>query len=374
MSEEEIPEEEPQIEEPQARIPVRERPREPLVSPEVKDVIDLRKFMEGDKGEKGEKPQLSLMELIMLQDWMDRRDDRKDKKNPTLTAEDISKIVSEKIEAVKPKTEEMPEWAKKMQQTQEDMLKRISEDEQEKRDKKLITEATDPLKTELEKERETRTRLEERVKEIEGKPPSPGEGTDTIKFYVDTKERLEKAGILKELKPGTVYLSQDGAPMPVSGEVPWWFAYGPALAKQTVKGIREEIEGIAASLGLTSSPKTETPPKGEELIHLPPKPEPPKPAEEPKPAEQPVPPQEETPQEPLIKLPEKPKPEEKGLILMPAQPTFTEESLKEMKMTELWAIAAQLAVSKKGKKAELVKRILEAKKDGKENPTESSPQ
>ena len=357
--------------EPQETVEAYAPQREPLISPEVKDVIDLRRFMEG--GEKKEK--LSIVELILLQDWLDRREERmmrRSQPQPQIRPEDIAKAVTEAIKPLIPEQpkqeEEMPEWAKKIQEQQKTILERMTQEEEEEKTRKIIEEAQRPLKDEIEKRDVMIKTLKEKIDSIEknlreATPPQK----DPITYFVETKEKLQKAGLLKEPKEGMIVLGEEG--LPIKGEVPWYVAYVPYMIRSAIKTIKEGIEDIA--LRYMQIQEAQPPPaeKEKELISLPPKPKiaqpPPSPSSETQPKtevkeevkEEKI----ELPKEELIKIPEK-----------PHKTALTEELLKKMKMPQLWKIADKLGIPKKGKKNELIKRILEAQKEDEGGKPEST--
>jgi len=348
--------------------------REPLISPEVKDVIDLRRFMEG--GEKKEK--LSIVELILLQDWLDRREERMLRRNqvpPQIRPEDIAKAVSNAVaETIKPliqqqqpkQDEEIPEWAKKLHKQQQDILNRLKEEEKEKETKKIIEEAQRPLLDQIKERDHVIEKLQEKINELKEKYESLGAGggggKDKLDVYLETEQKLKELGIKKEPKPGTVWLSDEEGPIPVSGELPAWVVYGPIVADRIMSAIEKRINNIASQLGVGEvsqpSPETQAPPEREELIRLPPKPQIPKKTEAPKEevrsevkAKAKEAEEELSKMPELIKIPERPKAEPRE---------YTREELEKKKMPELWNIAKRLGIPKKGKKAELIDRILKA--------------
>jgi len=354
-------------------------PSEPLISPEVKDVIQLKQFMEGGEKKIEKNPIDRLMETLITDYLMDRLEERRRaRKSPeaSITPEDIAKAVSSAVtEAVKPlipqqpKQEgEMPEWAKQIQEQQKIILERMTKEEEEEKTKKIIEEAQRPLKDELEKRDMMIETLKEKIDSIE---KNLGESTppkkDPITYFVETKEKLQKAGLLKEPKEGMIVLGEEG--LPIKGEVPWYVAYVPYMIRSAIKTIKEGIEDIA--LKYMQMQEAQPPPmeQKEELINLPPKPKitQPPPEMQPKTEEKEEVKEEkiELPKEELIKIPEK-----------PVQEPLTEEALKKMKMPQLWKLAKQLGIPKKGKKAELINRILETQKGeekGEEGKSEPNP-
>jgi len=385
--------EEPQIEESAAEPAASYTQREPLISQEVQDVINLRRFMEGEKEAKPEKSAIDrLMETMIVDYLMDRMEERrKGKKSPSLTPEDIAKAVTNAVtEAIKPlipqkQEEEMPEWAKEQQKQLQDILQRLTKEEEEEKTKKIIEEAQRPLLEQIKERDHIIEKLQERLNELSEKyenlgTGSGGGGKDKLDVYLEIDEKLEQALSRKKPKPGTVWLSDEEGPIPVSGELPAWVVYGPIVADKIMTAVEKRLNNIASRwMELAQSPQPEQPqPKREELIRLPPKPQMPEetkevPKEEARPAEVEVKTEVEVKQEKeaekqaeelskmpeLIKIPEKPKVEE-------TQVYYTREDLEKKKMPELWSIAKQLRIPKKGKKAELIDRILKASEEEKD--------
>jgi len=295
--------EEPQIEE-SAEPTISYTPREPLVSPEVQDVINLRRFMEGEKETKPEKSAIDrLMETMIVDYLMDRMEERrKGKRSPSLTPEDIAKAVTEAIKPLIPqKQEEMPEWAKDIQKQQKDILQRLTKEEEEEKTKKIIEETQRPLLDQIKERDHIIEKLQERLNELSekyenlgaGSGGGGGSGKDKLDVYLEIDEKLKTLGIKKEPKPGTVWLSDEEGPIPVSGELPAWVVYGPIVADKIMTAVEKRLNNIASRwMELAQPPQPEQPqPKREELIRLPPKPQMPEetkeaPKEEVKPAEE----------------------------------------------------------------------------------------
>jgi len=336
--------------------------REPLISPEVKDVIDLRRFMEG-----GEKEKLSIVELILLQDWLDRREERMIRRNqPQIRPEDIAKAVSNAVaETIKPliqqqqpkRDEEEPGWAKQIQEQQKTILDRLNKEEEEKKTQEIIEKAQRPLLDQIKERDMIISKLQEKLKTLEEKVSSTPATEGDLDTYLKIEEKLKKLGIKKEPKEGMIVLGEEG--IPIKGEIPAWVAFGPYVADKIMSTIEKRLNAIASNFGLASAPQTQPQSSSpSELIKLPPKPqipmEKPKP-EEPETKEVKAEVKTEEPEEELIKIPEKPKMETR----------YTREDLEKKKMTELWKIAQQMGLSKKGKKNDLIERILKAQEEEK---------
>lgn len=109
----------------------------------------------------------------------DRREERKRQQSPQITPEAIAAAIAKALENVLPKTQstsEMPDWAKELQKQQQEILGRLSKQEQEERDKRLIAEAQAPLKAEIEKRDALIAQLQEEIKALKEKalaPPPP---------------------------------------------------------------------------------------------------------------------------------------------------------------------------------------------------------
>jgi len=330
--------------------------REPLISPEVKDVMDLRSMIGKDKPKEG----MSIFEWIMLNDYIDRRDERKEEKKrqqpQTLTKEAIVQIVKET--ATLPSAEP-PEAVQKLTERMEKIEQENAELKQEKRDKELIENATNPLKAELEKEREEREQLKEQMKELTEKTEKPstpssekGSITDNIKELVAVKDGLKELGMIKDEKGATIsYAGPDG--LPIKGEIPGPIVWIPWFANQMKESIVDIISEVGKRLTIEAM-AAPTPKIGQssKLIKLPETPN-----IQPPSAPKPEVPQIE-PKEHLIKMPEVPIRE----VEVPIIQQWTKETLEKMKMADLWKIARELKISKKGKKAELIQRILDKQK------------
>ena len=372
--------------------------REPLISPEVKDVMDLRSMIGKDKPKEG----MSIFEWIMLNDYIDRRDERKEEKEKkrqqpqTLTKEAIVQIVKET--ATLPSAEP-PEAVQKLTERMEKIEQENAELKQEKRDQQLIEKATEPLKAQLEKERTEREHLKEEMKELTEKTEKPstpssekGSITDNIKELVAVKDGLKELGMIKDEKGATIsYAGPDG--LPIKGEIPGPIVWIPWFANQMKESIVDIISEVGKRLTIEAM-ATPTPKIGQssKLIKLPETPN-----IQPPSAPKPEVPQIE-PKEHLIKMPEVPIKETKQVATAPIelapldkpdehlhhkkQPVtteeesakYTKEALEKMKMPQLWRIAKELRISNKGKKAELIQRILDAQKgeEPDERKTETS--
>jgi len=271
---------------------------------------------------------LSMAEVLMYMDLQDRKDrrERRDRReeerenngNHTLTADDIGArtagylVAALKKEGVLGKgvntAEEKPEWVKKIEQDNADILGKLRVDEEDKKLSAAIKEATSPLKTQLEKTEEKLAALSKPAPEGTGPPKS------VIDQYIEGRDKLKAAGILPEEKKGSMYMiGADGEPIqgiPVKGEIPALAVYGPLLVKQVMDTVEAAADRIGKKYGFIEGEPTGVPPKPKEsLIKMPlkpaAKPEPPTetPAKEVTPIE-PV-----KPAEPIIVMPEKTIPE-----------------------------------------------------------------
>ena len=324
--------EEPDYDQPEYRP--RPPGRRPPPEPGYSDTNFMSNLMSGDVG---------LGEALLVMDYWDRRD-KKDKDPQGLTREDIPAIVAAALENAglsgKPR-DEMPAWAEEQQKTLNALTERFEEEAQEKRDKKLIDDVTKPLLAALDTEREKRELIEKKIEEL-GKPPEPGAPKSELDAYIDYKEKMIKAGFLKEEK-GTLTFGKDG--IPVEGAIPAWALYMPTMADEVFDNVEKRIVNIFGMFGAGKEKKGL-----HDLIQMPPKPKPKterpplRPAEhepEPEPvAEPPSHPLEELPQaeeppeiepEPLkelIPLPTR-KPENLLVNRVPPEPESPELELEE---------------------------------------------
>jgi len=85
-------------------------------------------------------------------------------KTPPITPESLEKMVTDAVAAAMPRapaSEEPPQWAKNIQK----LLDRLEKEDEEKRLKRIVEEATVPYETKLEQERAERKKLEEQLNE-----------------------------------------------------------------------------------------------------------------------------------------------------------------------------------------------------------------
>jgi len=277
---------EPEYEQPEyGRPPPRRRP-----PPETgySEATFMRNLMSGDVG---------IGEALMIMEYWDRKD-RKDNAKPDLTLEDIRKETSTIVAATlkeagltgKPR-EEMPDWAKDIQSNVSSLNKRFEEDEQEKRDKKLVDAVTKPLLADMEKEREKRELLEKKLEEL-SKPPEQGPPKSELDNYIEYKDKMIKAGFLKEEK-GNLTFGPEG--IPVDGSIPAWTVYAPTMVDQIFDNIEKRVENIAGVFGVGKKGRDL-----ENLINMPSKPKPKKETPPLRPAEH----KPEPPPQPLEETPE----------------------------------------------------------------------
>jgi len=222
------------------------------------DANFMSNLMSGDVG---------LGEALLVMDYWDRRE-RRDGDPQGLTREDIPAIVAAALEKAglsgKPR-DEMPKWAEEQQKTLNALTERFEEESQEKRDKKLVDDVTKPLLAALDTEREKRELIEKKIEEL-GKPPEPGAPKSELDAYIDYKEKMVKAGFLKEDK-GTLTFGPEG--IPVDGSIPAWTVYAPTMVDQIFDNIEKRVENIAGVFGVGKKSRDL-----ESLINMPSKPKP----------------------------------------------------------------------------------------------------
>jgi len=170
--------EEPEEEEERPEKPSKRRAAPREEPPEPEPAFDLGEVF------KGEGEMDPMIRYMMWQDWREekrekQREREQPQRQPELTLDFIREAVAAAIEKIlpsRPETDEMPPWAKQMQENQKAIMAQLSKNEQEKHDQDLIERATSPLITELDKERVERQRIEGELKEVSRKletPPAP---------------------------------------------------------------------------------------------------------------------------------------------------------------------------------------------------------
>jgi hypothetical protein len=264
---------------------------------------------------KGEK--LSWQELIMIDSWLERKYGKT--QQPTLTPEQIKTILKEVLTENKPKTEEeTPEWAIKLQQSYQEILSRLSKEEEDKKAKEIIQQAQAPLKAEIEKRdveianlKQQLTTVIEQFKTMNqtAKPTTPENPLKIAKETLkDIKETAQLIGMSESTSSQTgPYYPIQGAKtgIPISGSIPAWWIFIPSVVDEVLASIEKRVDKL---VGLAKPPQAT-----EELIKIPeisPTPTPPKPEVTEIPIT-PVPPKVEVtpppppqPPEEIIKLPE----------------------------------------------------------------------
>jgi len=315
------------------------------------------------------KGEMTLPEMIFLMDFLDRKErrerDAEKKGGSEVTKEDIAEAVAKAVrELIGKKDEEMPQWARELQD-RVDEIRKASEEERRKREQEeLIEKATAPLKSELEKEREERKRLEKAIESLSAKPAS--QPKSELDSYIELQDKLRRAGLLKEEETaGKITFGEGG--IPVSGEIPAWAVYAPTVIDQIFDNIEKRISGIASNFGIGKTSK-----RMKDLINIPPRPTErppikpkPKPVEEPKPAVEPAvepvepepPPEAEEPEvepeakaveEELIKIPER-KRKETALVASEIEPEEAEPEIAQKEEPEAEAEAEPEAEQEKPK-------------------------
>ena len=196
--------------------------------------------------EKPKSEKLSWQELMMIDSWLERKYSKTQAQStPTLTPEQIENIVRRVLAENKPKTEEMPEWAKSIQAEMQAIRKRLQEEEQKERDKRLIEEHQRPILEKL-KEAEARyVQLEKTLEELKKMPLTPQETASintTLKQIKETLTDIRETGKLLGLKEPEESKSSNYGGIPVKGEVPVWAVAIPKIINE----IFESIEKRAA--------------------------------------------------------------------------------------------------------------------------------
>jgi len=186
-----------------------EAPSAPVARTRVEEETEslpqlLRKIQGGE---------FTIVDYLMWSEMMDRKEERRRRQEredraTQLTPETIAgavqkgikEVVGELLPGGKPKTEEeIPAWAKNLQTDMQEIKKRQEKEDEDKRLKETIKEATEPLKTELEKEREERKRLTEEV----GKE-KPKDDLETTKNTLKTLSEIDELrGKGETVPPGT---------------------------------------------------------------------------------------------------------------------------------------------------------------------------
>ncbi|GAG86604.1 unnamed protein product, partial [marine sediment metagenome] len=139
-------------------------------------------------------------------------------------------------------------------------------EEEDKKLKSAIKEATGPIQTELEKTKEQVATLSKPAPEGTGPPMSK------LEEYIEFRKKLKDSGLIKDER-SNIMLGPDGQPIPISGEIPAALVYGPYIAKQILDTVEETVINIGNKYGLTGEEPTKAPRKPKEpFIKMPPKP------------------------------------------------------------------------------------------------------
>lgn len=224
-----------------------------------------------------------LLRTLLMEDRLERERLERQRINPDELAKAINEAIVNTLkpllENVKPKTEEIPDWAKEIQARQQEILQKLSREEQEKQTKSIIAAAQEPLKAEIEKERLAREAL---IKEIQtqlqfiqeaiktkSEPPKPPENPLKIvkETLTDIAETAEKIGYTKAgNNPTQAYYPIQGAKggVPISGSIPAWWIFIPSIVDDVLNSIEKRLDKFIGFM-------QPTPPsvQGEELIKLP---------------------------------------------------------------------------------------------------------
>lgn len=291
------------------------------VTKEAKSVDEESGFLRAmNKGD------LGTGEALVIMDFLDRKERQR-----------IRDEKKENESKKPPRAEGIPEWAKPMMAENKEILARMKSAEEEKKIAAAVKDATDPLKTELEKKDDRTTRLEETVAKLSEPPKekedlaasvatgvaeglkTAGVGTtpppppkNYVDDYIESRDKLKKVGLLQEQK-SNIMRGPGGSDIPISGEIPAVVAYLPTIFKELATTAEDTIDRVAKKYGLFEGEKPGKP--GEPLIKMPEKPRamPPKP----EPAAKPVEPIVEAPAEvTIIELETEPE----SLIVMPKKP------------------------------------------------------
>lgn len=272
----------------------------PQVQPEEEQKqeveIGVPKILEGLKGGKVTPTEAALL-IAQVQAWdneqwrrwkaeQDEKMRRWEKErestpkfNPDELADKIAQSIAKLLQSQsQSQTKELPEWAQQLQKQMEEINKRLSLEEQTKREKELIEKAQQPLIAELEKERIERKRLEEKLVETTqqlqqlsstGKEPPPNPLKMLKETVEDVKGTAKALGMKdpEEVKPNILNLQ--GAQIPISGSIPAGWIFWPSTISTLIDEIDKRADKwLARLVGPTKTTGKEA---EAELIKLPPK-------------------------------------------------------------------------------------------------------
>lgn len=339
------------------------------ISKGVQDVITLRDLLNRERNQ----GKIGIMEYMLISDWIDSRTSRK---SSPISIDEMAEKIKQKILPPTETSEEMKAILEELKGLREWKTAQ----EKTKETEQLLRDATQPMRAELDKRDMELKDLKERLDKIGGNP-SPNTGVSGIDTFLELHTKLKNAGLIKEQESGSTITTWGPEGLPIKGTVPGPVVWLPWLFNQFKESIVDIIDGVSKRWMQTPSgstavgkpvsssklikipdmPKLETPPppkikppeveQKESLIKVPERPaastatEPPKPPEVPEPSEPATP---ESVEAPTVAV---------ETIAIPS-----EEELRKMKMPELWKVAGQLRLSKKGRKAEIIQRILDAQK------------
>lgn len=260
----------------------KEEPTQPTEETQEPKEFDILEFLKGREISDLDPITRWIITQEMLDEWREYRERKHRRNHPqqNYTLEDLTKALTEAVsKAVKealpqPKDEKMPAWATELQQQQQEILSRLSKEEQAKREQELIQRAQEPIKAEIEKERikqeaaisELKTSIETLQKLIQDLKPKEKE-TNPLKqvkeILSDVTETAEKIGYTKQQPTGAYLTPQGFYQIPIKGEVPASWVIIPSLVESVLNSIEKRASHF---LGLTK-PQAEG-----ELIKLPPEP------------------------------------------------------------------------------------------------------
>jgi len=311
---------------------------------------------------RGPKPTISEIYLLTTQQilaeerayrrWKEEQEEKKrewEREREELKkryTEELAKIIASQLEPLKNTVEkltatlsnigtekkgekdEKDELIEGLKKQIEEINRKLSASEQEKREKEIIEKAQAPLLKEIELQKAENKRLMEQlanlqstIKEMEkGKETSPTP-TSNLKMVKETLQDVKETAKLMGLKEPSETSSSSPSSMfegiPLEGGIPAWAAAIPIVIEKIMRSIEER----AAKFGLVAPPTPEEP-----VLKLPSKPTPTPPSPMPAPT---LPPQ---PEEKLIKLPPPPKEETEGVVIpLKAEPPQVKVEVKPPK-------------------------------------------
>jgi len=184
------------------------------------------------------KGETSLGDAIVLIDFQDRREARRKERQSNLTPETITNAVVEGVKQAlggkPPQSEEMPAWAKKIQDDLNEIKSREEKKEEETRLQQTVEKAVEPLRQDLKTTQDELAKTKEGLKEPKP-PPAKGE-------LETTKETLQALQEIDELR-GKPKMPEKSKEVMIDLNEEIATALGDELKKAVVDAVHEKISG-----------------------------------------------------------------------------------------------------------------------------------